>query len=114
MATMSPLRQRMIEDMTIRNLSPATQQSYIYAVAKFSRYFKASPTTREEEVRAYQFILSRKSTPGRTSTRSPAPCGFSTGSPWVKEVFERIVFGKEPAKLPPVLNAEESFPSSKQ
>jgi hypothetical protein len=37
MAEMSPLRRRMIEDMTIRNLSPATQQSYIYAVAKFSR-----------------------------------------------------------------------------
>ena len=39
MATTSPLRQRMIEDMTIRNLSPATQQSYIYAVRKFSRHF---------------------------------------------------------------------------
>ena len=39
MATMSPLRQRMIEDMTIRNLSRATQQSYIYAVRKFSRHF---------------------------------------------------------------------------
>ena len=32
MAEMSPLRRRMIEDMTIRNLSPATQQSYIHAV----------------------------------------------------------------------------------
>jgi hypothetical protein len=29
MAEMSPLRRRMIEDMTIRNLSPATQQSYV-------------------------------------------------------------------------------------
>jgi integrase/recombinase XerD len=32
MATTSPLRQRMIEDMTIRNLSQATQQSYINEV----------------------------------------------------------------------------------
>jgi hypothetical protein len=38
MAEMSPLRRRMIEDMTIRNLSPATQQSYVHAVSKFSRY----------------------------------------------------------------------------
>jgi len=43
MATISPLRQRMIEDMTVRNLSPATQQSYLYAVAKFSRYFNRAP-----------------------------------------------------------------------
>ena len=42
MATTSPLRRRMIEDMTIRNLSPATQQSYLYAVARFGRYFKCS------------------------------------------------------------------------
>jgi len=42
MATMSPLRRRMIEDMTIRNLSPSTQQSYIYAIAKFSRHFGCS------------------------------------------------------------------------
>ena len=40
MAEMSPLRRRMIEDMTVRNLSPATQRSYVYAVAKFSRYFR--------------------------------------------------------------------------
>jgi hypothetical protein len=33
----------MIEDMTVRNLSPATQQSYLSAVSKFSRYFGRSP-----------------------------------------------------------------------
>jgi hypothetical protein len=37
MATMSPLRRRMIEDMTVRNLSRSTQQSYLYAMAMFSR-----------------------------------------------------------------------------
>ena len=43
MAEISPLRRRMIEDMTIRNLSPATQRSYVHAVSKFSRYFGRSP-----------------------------------------------------------------------
>ena len=43
MAEISPLRRRMIEDMTVRNLSPATQQSYLNAVLKFSRYFGRSP-----------------------------------------------------------------------
>jgi len=53
MATMSPLRRRMIEDMTIRNLSPATQQSYLYAVAKFSRHFSVPPAQLgTEQVRA--------------------------------------------------------------
>jgi hypothetical protein len=35
MTEISPLRRRMIEDMTVRNLSPATQRSYVHAVAKF-------------------------------------------------------------------------------
>jgi len=43
MAEISPLRRRMIEDMTVRNLSPATQQSYLNAVSKFSRYFGRPP-----------------------------------------------------------------------
>ncbi|TBA71874.1 integrase, partial [Rhizobium ruizarguesonis] len=36
MTEISPLRRRMIDDMTIRNLSPATQRSYLHAVTKFS------------------------------------------------------------------------------
>src|SRR5712691_9822844 len=55
MAEMSPLRRRMIEDMTVRNLSPATQRSYVHAVAKFSRYFGCSPDRLGlEDVRAFQ------------------------------------------------------------
>src|SRR6202165_1453118 len=58
MATMSPLRRRMIEDMTVRNLSRSTQQSYIYAVAKFSQHFQCPPDRiGMEEVRAYQLHL---------------------------------------------------------
>ena len=57
MAELSPLRRRMIEDMTVRNLSPATQRSYLSAVSKFSRYFGRSPDHLGlEEVRAFQFI----------------------------------------------------------
>ncbi|WP_345947047.1 site-specific integrase [Bradyrhizobium sp. 174] len=58
MATMSPLRQSMIEDMTVRNLSPSTQKSYIYAIAKFSRHFGYAPDRLSfEQVRAYQLHL---------------------------------------------------------
>src|SRR5438477_12123107 len=58
MADLSPLRRRMIEDMTVRNLSPATQRSYISAVSKFSRYFGRSPDKLElEDVRAFQVHL---------------------------------------------------------
>jgi hypothetical protein len=39
MAEMSPLRRRMIEYVTVRNLSPATQRPYVHAVARFDRFF---------------------------------------------------------------------------
>jgi integrase/recombinase XerD len=39
----SPLRRRMIEDMTVRNLSPTTREVYIHNVKKFSQYFGRSP-----------------------------------------------------------------------
>src|SRR3979409_754374 len=52
MADLSPLRRRMIEDMTVRNLSPATQRSYISAVSQLGRYFGRAPDRLElEDVR---------------------------------------------------------------
>jgi integrase/recombinase XerD len=58
MAEISPLRRRMIEDMTVRNLSRATQQSYLNAVAKLSRYFGRSPDRLDlEDIRAFQVHL---------------------------------------------------------
>ncbi len=58
MAEISPLRRRMIEDMTVRNLSPATQQSYLDAVSKFSRYFaRSADSLGLEDVHAFQVHL---------------------------------------------------------
>ena len=58
MAETSPLRRRMIEDMTVRNLSPATQRSYVHAVSKFSQFFGRSPETLTlEDVRTFQVHL---------------------------------------------------------
>jgi integrase len=109
MATTSPLRQRMIEDMTIRNLSRATQQSYIYAVAKFSRHFNLSPDRLGmEEIRAYQLhFVAEKHSWGRINQITCALRFFYGITLGQKEAIERIVFGREPEKLPPVLNADE-------
>jgi integrase/recombinase XerD len=66
MAEISPLRRRMIEDMTVRNLSPATQRSYVHAVAKFSWYFGRSPDRLGlDDVRAFQVHLARPGSRGR-------------------------------------------------
>src|SRR6202171_1700640 len=57
-APVSPLRQRMIEDMTIRKFAPRTQEGYIRAVKSFSAFLRASPDTASfEAVRRYQLHL---------------------------------------------------------
>jgi integrase/recombinase XerD len=43
MKPISPLRQRMIDDMTMRNLSANTQETYIRSVAQFSAFHRRSP-----------------------------------------------------------------------
>lgn len=58
---MSPLRQRMIEDMQVRNLSPHTQTSYVQQVSLFARYFHRSPEALgPEEIRSYQVYLTNE------------------------------------------------------
>jgi hypothetical protein len=55
---MSPLRRRMIEDMTIRKLAPKTQQDYIRIIKDFAAFLGRSPDTAGfEDVRRFQLHL---------------------------------------------------------
>ena len=55
---MTSLRQRMLEDMQVRRLSPFTQRAYVETVARFARYFDRSPDRLgPEQIRAYQVYL---------------------------------------------------------
>src|SRR5277367_3044112 len=54
----SPLRRRMIEDMTVRNFAAKTQDNYIGAVAKLAKFLGRSPdTATTEELRLFQLHL---------------------------------------------------------
>ena len=110
MTTMRPLCRRMIEDMTICNLSRSTQQSYIYAVATFGRRFKRSPdrSARKRPVPTKLHLIEQKYSWTHINLVSGCACiallGITLGQ---KEVFEHVVSGKEPEKLPPILHREE-------
>jgi site-specific recombinase XerD len=70
----------MIEDMTVRNLSPATQRSYIHAVAKFSRFFGRSPDhLTVEDVRTYQVHLASKGVAWSSLNQTVAALRFFWG-----------------------------------
>ena len=77
--TVSPLRQRMLEDMRIRNLSRNTQLSYLQQVSAYARHFARSPDALgPDDVRAYQLpehlsidTIGRGSLPGDTFLLSP-------------------------------------------
>jgi integrase/recombinase XerD len=62
----SPLRRRMIEDMTIRKLAPKTQQSYIRTVRNFTAFLGRSPDTASfEDIRRFQLHLAASGTSTR-------------------------------------------------
>jgi len=109
MAELSPLRRRMIEDMTIRNMSPATQRSYVSAVSKFSRYFGRSPDKLTlDDVHAFQvhLVSTGISWPGLNQIVCALRFfyGVTLGE---AAVPERIPYAREPRKLPIVLSADE-------
>ena len=51
---MGILRERMTEEMKLRNFSPATQKSYLYAVTRLAKYYRRPPDQLDkEQIRSY-------------------------------------------------------------
>ena len=105
----SALRQRMIDDMTIRNMSPNTQNAYIRAVKNFSKFFGRSPDKLSfEDVRAYQLHLVSRGL--QAATIIPIMCairffyGTTLGRP---NVAEHIPLARKADTLPAILTRDQ-------
>jgi site-specific recombinase XerD len=109
--SMTPLRQRMTEDMQVRNLALNTQASYLQQVTLFARYFNKSPEALgPEEIRTYQVYLTneRRLAPGSVLIATAALrflYRVSLKKDWTFE--DAIPAPKKPQKLPVVLSPEE-------
>jgi integrase/recombinase XerD len=105
----SPLRRRMIEDMTVRNLSPTTRASYIHNVKKFSLHFRQSPDRLDlEEVRVYQVHLVSRGVAWATLNQVVSSLRFFFGvTLGRKDLPERIAYARRPKTLPVILSPEE-------
>ena len=108
---MTALRQRMLEDMQVRNLSPHTQRAYVETIARFARYFGRSPAELgPNEIRTYQVYLTcqRKLAP---SSLEIAVCALrflykvTLKHPW--SFHDVIPAPKKPRPLPVVLSPDE-------
>jgi integrase/recombinase XerD len=106
---MSPLRRRMIEDMTIRKFAPKTQHDYLQRVKNFTTYLGRSPErASSEDVRRYQLHLTTNGVGVPTVNQTVSTLRFffkvTLGRP---DLVERTAFVHEPRKLPVVLSPEE-------
>ena len=107
---MTPLRQRMLDDMRLRNLSPLTQQIYVKHVARFARYHRRSPAELgPEHVREYLLHLSRdRHAAPRTLNQVVAALRFlyetTLERPWL---VAQIPYARQDDPLPNVLSREE-------
>jgi integrase/recombinase XerD len=108
---MTSLRQRMLEDLQVRNRSPHTQRAYLEQVSRFARHFGQSPTVLgPEEIRTYQVYLTneRKLAPGSILI-AVAALRFLYKVTLKKDwpFDQAIPAPKKPQTLPVVLSPEE-------
>ncbi|HLW52516.1 MAG TPA: site-specific integrase [Candidatus Angelobacter sp.] len=108
---MTPLRQRMIEDMQLRNLCAETQRNYVHHVAGLARFYQTSPEYLSlEEIREYQLYLinERRLSPDAVNQFVSAAkflYNITLETPWPEDVLPRC---RVPHKLPVVLSATET------
>ena len=105
----SPLRRRMIEDMTIRRLAPKTQHDYVQRVKNFAAFLGRSPDTASfEDVRRYQLHLASSGMSVPTLNQAVSTLRFFFRVTLKRyEIVEHTHFIHEPRKLPVVLSPEE-------
>jgi integrase/recombinase XerD len=108
---MTMLRQRMTEDMQVRNLSAHTQASYLQQVSLFARHFHKSPDTLEpEHIRAYQIYLTNEKKLATSSIHVAVGALRFLYKVTLKKhwTFEAVLpLPRKPQKLPVVLSSEE-------
>jgi integrase/recombinase XerD len=105
----SPLRQRMIDDMDMRRLSPKTQIGYIRAVTKLATYLKHSPAhATAEELRQFQIAMAEQGASNITINSTLSGLQFlfckTLNRP---DVVQKLSTVPTPRKLPQVLSVEE-------
>ena len=107
---MTPLRQRMLHDMEIRNLAENTQKSYLIQVSSFARHFRRSPDLLgPDEIRAWLIYLreERKLAPGSLGPTIGALrflYRVTLKRDWSDEDFP---LPRKPFRLPVILSLEE-------
>lgn len=107
---MTPLRQKMIEDMRVRNYSPRTIKNYVGAVAAFARYFRKSPEELgPEHVRGYQlYMIDEKHYSWSHFNNAVCAIRFFYRVTLEKDwMIKHLPYGKRPKTLPVVLSREE-------
>ena len=105
----SPLRQRMIEDMTLRKLSPKTQAGYLRAVTNFTRFFGQSPDLASpEDLRRYQLHMVETGVTNTTINAAFSGLRFffevTLDRPAALKKMSRVY---KPRKLPVILSTDE-------
>ena len=109
--TISPLRQRMIEDMNARNLSEGTQRGHIRACKRFAVFLKRSPDTAvADDIRRFQLHLMEDGASIQTRNRTMTGVRFLFRITLRRHDLAAEVYHiKEPLNLPLTLSPGEAM-----